>query len=169
MPTFRPMSMAELAACDRALRAAAQRILRNADDADEAAQEAWLALFGAAPHVHDLDAWLLQVVRYQASRCRRRGSCRSRHERAVARLPWCATDPADDVRTEEFERLVRALPQPYRTVVSLRYLDDLAPAEIAERTGQPHNTVKCQLRRAHRQLRLWRDARAGDRDGGAAG
>lgn len=66
---------------------------------------------------------------------------------------------ADSVaRLELAQRLVaavKALDEPYRTVVLLRWFDGLKPAAIARRTGAPVETVRTRLKRALEQLR-WR-------------
>ena len=48
---------------------------------------------------------------------------------------------------------VRALPEPQRTAIFLRYFEDLAPAEIASRMGLPLPTVKTRLARGKQLLR----------------
>jgi RNA polymerase sigma-70 factor, ECF subfamily len=47
---------------------------------------------------------------------------------------------------------VRRLPEPYRMVLSMRYLDDLSQAEIAKRLGMPEGTAKVRLHRARKAL-----------------
>ncbi len=48
---------------------------------------------------------------------------------------------------------VRELPEPYRSTIVHRYLDELSREEIAERLGIPLETVRTRLRRALRLLR----------------
>jgi RNA polymerase sigma-70 factor (ECF subfamily) len=51
------------------------------------------------------------------------------------------------------QRLVAALPDKPRLVVTLRYQEDLEPAEIARVLDMPVNTVKSHLRRSLTLLR----------------
>jgi RNA polymerase sigma-70 factor, ECF subfamily len=50
-------------------------------------------------------------------------------------------------------RIVATLPERPRLVVTLRYQEDLDPAEIAEILDMPLNTVKSHLRRSLAILR----------------
>jgi RNA polymerase sigma-70 factor (ECF subfamily) len=53
----------------------------------------------------------------------------------------------------EVEKLLLALPPTQRTVILLRYQEDLAPPEIAEVLAMPLATVKSHLQRALKSLR----------------
>jgi RNA polymerase sigma factor (sigma-70 family) len=53
---------------------------------------------------------------------------------------------------EEVRRAINELPEQHRTVVILRYLQDLSYNEIAEVLNMPLNTVKSYLYRARQQL-----------------
>ncbi|WCK53505.1 sigma-70 family RNA polymerase sigma factor [Aneurinibacillus sp. Ricciae_BoGa-3] len=53
---------------------------------------------------------------------------------------------------EEVRRAINELPEQHRTVVILRYLQDLSYNEIAEILNMPLNTVKSYLYRARQQL-----------------
>ena len=45
------------------------------------------------------------------------------------------------------------LPDSYRTVLVLRYVDDFSPQEIAAITGESQNAVSVRIHRAARKLR----------------
>jgi RNA polymerase sigma-70 factor (ECF subfamily) len=49
---------------------------------------------------------------------------------------------------ERIRRLVAELPVGARTVMTLRYQEDLEPSEIADTLDMPVNTVKSHLRRS---------------------
>ncbi|GEN33296.1 MULTISPECIES: RNA polymerase sigma factor [Aneurinibacillus] len=53
---------------------------------------------------------------------------------------------------EEVREAIKRLPEHQRTVVTLRYLQDLSYGEIAEVMNMPLNTVKSYLYRARQQL-----------------
>jgi RNA polymerase sigma-70 factor (ECF subfamily) len=55
---------------------------------------------------------------------------------------------------DEIRRAVLDLPQPYRTVVLLRYMEDLPYEAIAEALEMPLGTVKTLLHRARARLRV---------------
>lgn len=48
---------------------------------------------------------------------------------------------------------VRALPEPYREVIVLRYIDSLSIAEVAERIGESENVVSVRIHRGLKKLR----------------
>ena len=65
-------------------------------------------------------------------------------------------DPAlhRDRREEQYVLQVLArLREPFRTAVSLRYIEGLQPVEIAEITGEKVNTVSAHITRGLKQLR----------------
>jgi hypothetical protein len=96
----------------------------------------------------------------------RHGARLRRREHAAARPE--ALPPTDEAvaRLEVGRRLleaVRALPDPYRTAVVLRYLDDVPPRVIATRMDAPVATVHTWLRRGLARLRAGLDERHGGR------
>ena len=54
---------------------------------------------------------------------------------------------------EDVRRAVAELPDPYREVVSMRFLADRSVADIALVTGRPEATIKTQLYRGLARLR----------------
>ena len=145
------------------VRRVARALLLDESRADDLEQEAWLrALRG--PAVRSPKAWLGTVLRNAASNLRRGETRRREHESATppASPP---PSPADLLeRAEVVERVARAvreLEDPHRTVVLLRYFEDLAPPEVASRLGVPVETVRTRLKRALVLLRARLDAEEG--------
>ncbi len=152
----------------------ALHLVKDQHLADEVAQEAVMAALERS----DVDdgpgkrAWLAGVVR---NLVRNRGrDARRRHERE-ARYAQDAVDGAGPVaesaaeeaiqRGEQKARVAGAvmeLPEPYRTVVVLRYMEELSPPEIAKELARPLDTVKTQLRRGLARLRENLDAQSGN-------
>lgn len=149
--------------------AIALRVLGNAHDAEEVAQDAlvraYRALEGYPPdRIRELRLrpWLATIVV---------NLCRNRHRRKVpASTPLDplvdrgqephaegADDPAGSaIRTAELERLaalLAGLPDRYRIPVVLRHVDDLSYAELAEVLDRPEGTVKAQVSRGLALLR----------------
>lgn len=145
---------------------AALRLTRNRATAEEMAQQAFLQAWERR-HTYDrrwrVSTWLYRIV---TNLCLDEGRRRSR---------WAALSPRPEPgrmahphqlleEREARDRVnsaLRALPRPQRTVVVLRYLDDLSYVEIARVCGLPVNTVKSHLRRAKAALRkeliAWRE------------
>jgi RNA polymerase sigma-70 factor (ECF subfamily) len=134
----------------------AYHVVRDRAVAEDLAQEVFLELFRnlrnleSAAHV---TFWLRRVTGH---RCIDRGRReRRRLEIAVERVPERAVPSSGrDVMFEERVRhLVAELPVGARTVLTLRYQEDLEPSEIAETLDMPVNTVKSHLRRSIALLR----------------
>ena len=73
----------------------------------------------------------------------------------VDELPELAADfrETDPMMSETLRRIVATLPEKPRMIVTLRYQEDLEPAEIAALLRMPVNTVKSHLRRSLQILR----------------
>ena len=124
--------------------------------------------FSPPRHGANLRGWLARILRNAVSDERRRHSLRCGAETTSARDRAggvaASGARADDPVLGELARLVDTAPEPYRTVLVLRFREDHTPAEIARRTGKPVNTVQSQLQRGLRQLRERLDRHhAGDR------
>ncbi len=145
----------------------ARRLVAEPARAEDAAQEALLAGLARPPAAAvPLRRWLAGVLR-NLVRQERRGAAR-RAAREAARADALEGEAADELaaRLELQERLValvRALPEPYRTTVALRFLDDLAPREVAARMGVPVKTVHTRIERALARLRAELDRAHGGR------
>ena len=150
----------------------ALRLVRDHHVADEVAQEAILAAL-QRPDVlaQKKRAWLVGVVRNLVHNRAREGRRRTERE---ARYIQDSSDaaspdgvsPAQEAlqRGEQKARvanLVMALPEPYRTVIVLRYMEEISPPDIADKLGRPVETVKTQLRRGMAKLRDELDAESG--------
>jgi RNA polymerase sigma-70 factor (ECF subfamily) len=145
---------------DRAL-ALARRILRSPSDAEEVAQDAFVRAWRALPRFRGdsaFSSWLYRIVARQAFD--RSAVLKSRRSReagieGVEDLP-AGSGGADDEalgRARQLERLVAALPETQRIVVTLFYFQDRSVEEVAGTLRMPENTVKTHLNRARAALR----------------
>lgn len=139
------------------------RVCRDAYDADDAVQEAFVRLAArqdVQAHPGAL-AWLLAVVR---NACRRMLRPFARQQRALgARVDDDHEIAADQpTAAEALERwqlvervhaAIRALEPDYRSVIVLRDLDGYSGDETAAALGLPLATMKTRLHRARAQLR----------------
>ncbi len=162
---------ADLRDHDRFVRKLAARLVAK-DDADDVAQDAWLVLLSRAkPGEASLRGWLTGIVRTLARANARENSARA--QRTPSALPD-AEPPANDGRTPENlvakteleQRLlaaVLALPEPRRSIVLLRFREDLTSAQIGAKLGLPEGTVRWHLKAALEELRLRLDAEHGGR------
>lgn len=140
----------------------AYRMLGNAGDAEDAAQEAFLKAYRALASydpARPFSTWILSIT---AHHCIDRLRRRRMQEISLDGLPaWRAIpanvpDPQRSAeladRADRVAHLLASLPDTDRLVIVLRYWHDLGYAEIAEVTDTSISAVKSRLHRARRQL-----------------
>lgn len=120
--------------------------------AEDLVQTALTKLYVAWPRVrrHSVDAYARKIlVRAAIDESRRGFRSRETVVDAVPDTPVSATAPADpDVR-----RALASLPSGQRTVVVLRYWEDLSVTETARLLGRSEGTVKSQAAKGLASLR----------------
>jgi RNA polymerase sigma-70 factor (ECF subfamily) len=138
------------------------RMLGNAADAEDAAQESFVRAFqglGRYDEARPFATWLLSIASHHCiDRLRRRRLS----EVSLDALPpwrWRAghiEDPEDVagrvLEAERIQHLLMRLPDDYRLVIVLRYWHDLGYGEIAHVLGETESAVKSRLHRARRIL-----------------
>jgi RNA polymerase sigma-70 factor (ECF subfamily) len=142
------------------VRGLAERLVRDRSLAEDLAQETLLTALSRPPSARDsevsLRAWLSRVLRNLAGLGERSRRRRLERELLVARAERTAS--TDDVVSRAADQhqivaAVLALEEPYRSVVLLRFFDELPVARIAEQTGATPAAVRKQLSRAMAILR----------------
>jgi len=147
----------------------AQRVLGDRGEAEEAVQDAFVRLHKALPgfrHGSEFSTWFYRIV-YNVCltrRARRRNPATVSIDTVVldGRLVAPGTNtgsPRPDLRFEEEElrdvidRAIMGLPEVFRGVFTLFFVQEMSYEEIAEVTGLPLNTVKTRLFRARKIMR----------------
>jgi RNA polymerase sigma-70 factor, ECF subfamily len=140
----------------------ARWLMRNEQDAQDVAQEAYLRAFRFFPGFRggDARAWLLKIVRntcYTWLHANRRLQDAAEFDENVFLPGSCAPNPEEAVLQKDGDTLVRKalekLPPNFREVVVLRELEGMSYREIAAITGMPSGTVMSSLSRARGRLR----------------
>jgi RNA polymerase sigma-70 factor (ECF subfamily) len=146
------------------LHAIAHRILRDADLADDATQQALLSIWRELPQLRDparFDGWAYRVL---VRACYSEGRKTRRWAPNVRVLPLEDVDPRDGLTSiadrDQLERAFRRLSVEHRAVVVLHHYLDLPLEGIAESLGVPVGTVRSRLFYAMRALRAALDADA---------
>lgn len=158
----------------------AYRMLGDANDAEDAAQETFLRAYAQLQRFHGdqkFASWLLSIAaHYCIDRLRRRTRFLwlSLDDDALSEaLTTDAPEPEDEtLRREdarEIERLLERLSPAHRLVVVLRYWYDQSVEEIARTTGDSVGAVKVKLHRARRALERELSSAMEERTRGNAG
>lgn len=140
------------------------RMCGDPADAEEAAQEAFLAAWKGLPSFRGDSAFSTWLHRLAANACidllrrtrRTRAELSLDDELAAEPVDERASPQRELERREQREAVQRglaALPDEHRTVLVLREVEQLSYAEIAEATGLELGTVKSRISRARAQLR----------------
>jgi RNA polymerase sigma-70 factor (ECF subfamily) len=123
--------------------------------AEELAQDVFLQLYRNLS-VMESEAhvlfWLRQVATRRCIDVARRSRFKAVSLDDAAELP-AQTRRADPLLDRRLRQLIEELPDTQKAVVTLRYQEDLDPAEICRIVGMPVNTVKSHLHRALQALR----------------
>lgn len=146
----------------------ARYLLRNAADAEDAAQECYLRAFRHFETFRGgpIKPWLLAILR---NVCRaeyaRRGALAAVAANSLDEAEhsadglWNDAQQSPETETlhrldgETMQRLITQLPDAFREAVVLREINDLSYREIADVTGVPVGTVMSRLARARSLLR----------------
>jgi len=153
------------------LLAAARRVLRNEEEARDAVQSAYIRAFQSLPRFREesrLTTWLHRILINEAlMRLRRRGREEPLDESLLPQfvedghqardtVDW--SDSAEKaIERSETAAMVNAsidqVPEPYRTALILRDVDEFTPDEAAQTLGVSKNVLKVRLHRARQMLR----------------
>ncbi|HTL38961.1 MAG TPA: sigma-70 family RNA polymerase sigma factor [Kofleriaceae bacterium] len=156
MPQFADADLEALNAELGWVRRLALSLVRNGSDADDIAQETWLAAKDHAPSDRPLRPWLSRVV-LNVVRMRARSDARRMRRESAVDVDQHGLSPAELVDRVELQRAlvdaVLALDEPYRATVLLHFVEGLPCVEIARRLQIPDGTVRRRLKVALDELR----------------
>ena len=139
----------------------ALRMCGNEADADEVAQEAFLSAWKGLPNFRGesrFSTWLYQLTTHAAIDLMRR----EKRQAAAEDIDEITTaddgpSPQQQVERAETQREIRSalmqLPEEYRQVLLLRFMQELSYEEIGRALKLPAGTVKSRLNRAKAQLK----------------
>lgn len=137
----------------------ALRILRNPSVAEEIAQDVFLNLYERLSEIEDpahLDNWLRRVTAHRSIDWLRQVQRRPEtyaEDAVLDDLPSQERPDIDPWLKRQADALVASLPEIPRTILVMRYQQDLMPEEIADLLEMPVTTVKSHLQRTLKLLR----------------
>lgn len=153
------------------------RILTDPADAPDTTQEVFLKVFRGIRHFHgesSLKTWIYRIAVHEASNRRRWWMRHKARELSMEPMPENTESgaafgvrpealadqgdsPLDSAMHSELRarvaRELQSVPEPYRTTLVLRDLEELSYEEIAEVTGATLGTVKSRLTRGRDALK----------------
>lgn len=124
-------------------------MLRNTADAEDAVQETFIAYTTKSPVFSDKEhekAWLLKVA---SNKCRDMLRFRNRHQ--LTELSELEAVVQDDESSHILEALME-LPEKFRLVLTLYYIDEYKVKEIAEIIRKTPSAVKMRLQKGRKLL-----------------
>lgn len=144
----------------------ARRMLRDASEADDAVQQAFLNAFRALDRFDPQRPFRHWILRITTNLCRNRLAARRLHPGARGTAPdeidptHLRVAPPSPVREgdddpqggERVRAALESLPDTYRLAAVLRYVHGLSVEDIAEVADEPLGTVKTHLFRARAAL-----------------
>lgn len=138
----------------------ALRLCGSEADADEAAQDAFLAAWRGLPNFRGesrFSTWLYQLATHAAIDLLRREKRHAAGDIGEVDTPDSAPSPQQQAERNEQRQAVRdavlQLPPEQRQVVVLRFMEELSYEEIGAALHLPVGTVKSRLNRAKAALR----------------
>lgn len=159
----------------RWLRRFAQGLAGSPEDAEDLTQDSMVAALHHGAAVRNPRGFLSEIARRLAAQTRRRGRRRQERERFHFRragehrggFPGTAEGGYEEAERVDMMRLVleelRLLPTAQQRAITLSYMDELEPVEIARRLDVSPATVRANLSRGLAALRTRLDRRAGGR------
>jgi RNA polymerase sigma-70 factor (ECF subfamily) len=135
------------------------RTLPDRSQAEDAAQDVFLRIHRGLPYFRGearLSTWIYRIVVNVCIQDRGRGTSLSLDDDNARVAPPAAADRhAQDLELRDrLEKAIAQLPAQYRLLIAAHYLRGVQYEELAEAMNLPLGTVKTQLHRAKRQLRL---------------
>jgi RNA polymerase sigma-70 factor, ECF subfamily len=138
-------------------------LLRDPAQAEDTAQESLVRIWRALPSYDgraSLSTWIYTITRNRCLTAIERRQARSRVEEetdwdengAQLEVPTQTAPEDQDDAPAMLRKLVDALPERYRRVLTLFYYEDRSVSEVAEMLAMPEGTVKTTLFRARALL-----------------
>lgn len=138
---------------EKRLYAVALKVLGDPTRAEDAAQQAWLQVLRNWERINALD-WDA-AARYLAVAAKNAAQDMLKKERWNAAMPEDWDPPAPEDGQGEYQRLVAlilALPEAYRRVLELKFVEEESNQEIAKRLGLKESTVSTRIHRGRKLL-----------------
>jgi RNA polymerase sigma-70 factor (ECF subfamily) len=138
----------------------AYRMLRNADDANDAVQETMVKAYRAIAGfdaARPLRPWLCRICTnccVDIARLRRSiGESIDEREFLLEGSTNVDEEVSGSIRSRQLGEAIDRLPERYRSIIVMRHINHMDVIEIAERLQKPEGTIKSWLFRARAMLK----------------
>ena len=124
-------------------------MLKNEADAEDAVQETYLKYIQKSPEFKNAEhekAWLLRVANNKCKDMLKARKVRLRFDSQAAEAAVC------DVFSDSLAELLAEVPEKFRIVLTLHYIEDYRVDEIADIIGKTPSAVKMRLRKGRKIL-----------------
>lgn len=137
-------------------------MLRNAQDAEDLCHDVFVTVFRQDwKNVEHIRAWIMRITMNHCLNLLRRNKTQREkknqvqwfHEQSTVSVKSVDTIVLEKVLSEEWEELLRQLPEKLMAVITLRYIGELSINEIAETLKIPVGTVKSRNNKALKIIR----------------
>lgn len=143
----------------------AYRLYNDYDEARDLAQEAFIRIYQQLPNFDQSRKFFPWMYRVAQNTCinvlhslpKESLNLDEHYERYEPEAEGIGSDPLKVLenreQADEFAQVLRDLPEQYRTVILLKYLEGLSYREISERLELTESTVEARLHRGRNYLR----------------
>jgi RNA polymerase sigma-70 factor (ECF subfamily) len=147
--------------CDRIYRLAF-RLMGNREESEDIVQEVYLKLWGLRSQLDQYDSIEALSIRIARNLCLDNLRRRKTNQNAMnsERTKWedsHSETPVDSLEKKEEKQLVlsliEALPEPQRSLVHLRHIEEKDYEEIASMVNMNVNAIRVSISRARKQMR----------------
>lgn len=124
-------------------------MLKNETDAEDAVQETYLKYIQKSPEFKNAEhekAWLLRVASNKCKDMLKARKVRLRFDSQAAESAVC------DVFSDSLAELLAEVPEKFRIVLTLHYVEDYRVDEIADIIGKTPSAVKMRLQKGRKIL-----------------
>ncbi len=137
-------------------------MLRNAQDAEDLCHDVFITVFRQNwRSIEHTRAWIMRItmnhclnlLRKNKTQRDKQSEVQWQHEQATSSIKSVDTIVLEKAAEEEWEELLKQLPDKLMAVVTLRYIGELSMVEIAETLKIPVGTVKSRLHKALKIIR----------------
>jgi RNA polymerase sigma factor (sigma-70 family) len=145
--------------CAKRIYHAVYRVMGNSADTEDIVQEAFVTAFGQLDKLknqHNFEGWVKRIAINQAISTLRKKRLTFTDDGELEAVADEEVDLSEEqlfqCQVEDVKSAIQALPDGYRTIVSLHLFEEMGQEEIGKMLGISHATVRSQYHRAKKKI-----------------